>query len=95
MKENKLWYNKPAADWNEALPLGNGKLGMMVFGGVDTERIQLNEKTIWSGWEYPVFDSPKTKEHLGEMRRLIFEGKYAEAQEMCNKYMVCRAEGHH
>nr|MBQ4318041.1 glycoside hydrolase family 95 protein [Clostridia bacterium] len=95
MKENTLWYNKPAEVWNDAMPLGNGKLGMMVFGGVNVERIQLNEETIWSGWEYPVFDSPKTYEHLDEMRQLIFEGKYKEAQELCNKYMVCRAEGHH
>ena len=50
MKENRLWYPVPANDWNEALPLGNGILGMMVFGGVKEERIQLNEETFWSGW---------------------------------------------
>lgn len=95
MKENRLWYSTPANDWNEALPLGNGKLGMMVFGGTSEERIQLNEETMWSGWEYPEFDSPKTLEHLDEMRQLIFEGKYTEAQDLSNRYMICRGNGHH
>lgn len=95
MTENKLWYTSPAEDWNEALPLGNGILGMMVFGGIREERIQLNEETFWSGWEYPEFDSPKTYEHLEEMRRLIFEGKYTEAQQLCNRYLICRGGGHH
>ncbi|MBP3292393.1 MAG: glycoside hydrolase family 95 protein [Clostridia bacterium] len=95
MTENKLWYTSPAEDWNEALPLGNGILGMMVFGGIREERIQLNEETFWSGWEYPEFDSPKTYEHLEEMRRLIFAGEYAEAQKLCNQYLICRGGGHH
>ncbi len=95
MKENRLWYTRPAEDWNEALPLGNGRLGMMVYGGSACERIQLNEETFWSGWEFFEYDSPETKEHLGEMRRLIFEGKYAEAQELSNRYMICRGNGHH
>ena len=95
MTENKLWYKAPANDWNEALPLGNGKLGMMVFGGVSEERVQLNEETFWSGWECHEYDNPETAEHLDEMRRLVFAGEYAKAQEMCCKYMVCRGEGHH
>jgi len=95
MTENKLWYTSPAGDWNEAMPLGNGILGMMVFGGVNEERIQLNEETFWTGWEFPEYDSPKTHEHLEEMRRLIFEGKYTEAQKLCNQYLICRGGGHH
>ncbi len=95
MKENRLWYASPAGDWNEAMPLGNGILGMMVFGGVNEERIQLNEETFWSGWEFNEYDSPKTLEHLDEMRRLIFEGKYTEAQQLCNRYLICRGGGHH
>jgi len=95
MKENKLWYLSPAADWNEALPLGNGKLGMMVFGGIAEERIQLNEETFWSGWECDEYDSPQTYEHLDEIRQLIFTGNYAEAQRLCNQYLVCRGGGHH
>lgn len=95
MKENKLWYTSPAWEWNEALPLGNGILGMMVFGGISTERIQLNEETFWTGWEYPEYDDPSTYEHLDEMRQLIFAGKYTEAQQLCNQYLICRGEGHH
>jgi alpha-L-fucosidase 2 len=95
VKENRLWYDAPAADWNEALPLGNGRLGMMVFGGVAEDRIQLNEESVWTGWPCPDYDNPETFEHLGEMRRLIFEGKYTEAQAMCDRYLVCRGKGHH
>jgi len=94
MKENRLWYNGPAENWNEALPLGNGMLGMMVFGGIAEERLQLNEETFWSGWEYDGYDSPETLKHLDEMRRLVFEGKYSEAQRLCDKYLVCRGRGH-
>ncbi len=94
MKENKLWYSAPAAVWEEALPLGNGRLGMMVFGSPGEERIQLNEETFWSGWEFPGYDNPETFEHLDEMRRLIFEGKYSEAQALCDRYLVCRGKGH-
>lgn len=88
MKENRLWYKTPAADWNEALPLGNGKLGMMVFGGVSKEHIQLNEETFCSGWECPEYDDPETIKHLDEMRQLIFEGKYTQAQIICNQYLT-------
>ena len=95
MKENKIWHNTPTNDWNEATPLGNGKLGMMVFGGTAEERIQLNEESFWSGWECDEYDSPETAKHLDEMRQLIFEGKYTEAQALCNRYMVCRGQGHH
>ncbi|MCB0127727.1 MAG: glycoside hydrolase N-terminal domain-containing protein, partial [Caldilineaceae bacterium] len=56
----KLWYTKPASQWVEALPLGNGRLGAMVFGGIAHERFQLNEETLWSGapsdWNSP--DAP-------------------------------------
>lgn len=95
MKENKLWYDAPASDWLKALPLGNGRLGMMVYGGVNEDQIQLNEETFWTGWKSPGFDNPKTLEHLDEMRRLIFEKKYSEAQALCDKYFVCRGRGHH
>jgi len=77
----KLWYNSPALDWNEALPLGNGRLGAMVFGTPAVERLQLNEETIWAG-------SPNSNAHrldegiLEKVRRLIFEGKYVEAENL-------------
>ena len=94
MRENKLWYMDPANDWNEALPLGNGKLGMMFFGGINEERIQLNEESFWSGWECGEYDNPQTYEHLEEMRELIFAGKYTEAQKLCDQYLICRGNGH-
>jgi len=77
----KIWFNEPAADWNTALPVGNGKLGAMIFGGVEKERIQLNEESVWSGRE-EVFHNPKAQEGLKETRKLIFEGKYGEAEKV-------------
>jgi alpha-L-fucosidase 2 len=75
----KLWYNHPAAKWTEALPVGNGRLGAMVFGGTTSERIQLNEDTLWAGPPVPQ-DRVGAYEHIAEARKLIFEGKYSEAQ---------------
>jgi alpha-L-fucosidase 2 len=69
----KLWYDKPAGQWVEALPVGNGRLGAMVFGGVDQERLQLNEGTLWAGGPYDP-SSPQALQALPEARRLIFEG---------------------
>lgn len=80
----KLWYDKPAAIWNEALPLGNGRLGAMVFGDPAVERLQLNEETIWAG-------SPNSNAHskslkaLPIVRQLIFDGKFDEAQELATQ----------
>lgn len=77
----KLWYDKPAPDWNSALPLGNGRLGAMVFGIPAVEHLQLNEETIWAG-------SPNSNAHkpeagiLEKIRRLVFEGRYEEAQNL-------------
>src|SRR5580765_2205186 len=70
-----LWYRQPAKSWVEALPLGNGRLGAMVFGGVTNERLQLNEDTLWAGGPYdPV--NPDAKDALPEVRRLLAERKY-------------------
>ena len=90
-----MWYKTDAGDdWNKALPLGNGRLGAMVYGGADHEKIQLNEETLWSGWPY-FSENPETKEHLDEMRRLIFEGRYTEAERLCEKYLICQGPGSH
>jgi alpha-L-fucosidase 2 len=84
-----LWYNKPAKDWVEALPVGNGRLGAMVFGGVTQERIQLNEGTLWAGGPYdPV--NPDAKQALPEARRLIFEGKFKEADRLIGQRIMAR-----
>ena len=66
----KLWYQQPAAQWVEALPIGNGRLGAMIFGGVEYERLQLNEDTLWAGRPYdPV--NPEARGALPEIRRLL------------------------
>lgn len=77
----KLWYKEAAQDWNEALPLGNGKIGAMVFGGVATERIQVNEETVWAG---AVNDTanPDASDLIPKVRELIFAGKLKEAEEL-------------
>ncbi len=82
-----LWYRQPARAWTEALPVGNGTLGAMVFGGVPRERIQLNEQSLWSGHPNPI-DRPQTLEWLPEVRRLLFAGKYAEANEAAQKHLM-------
>ncbi|MCO5946429.1 glycosyl hydrolase family 95 catalytic domain-containing protein [Mucilaginibacter flavidus] len=79
----KLWYNKPAKSWNEALPIGNGFIGAMVFGNVQNERIQLNESTIWGGGPNNTVDSG-ARPYINKVRALLAEKKYAEAQELAN-----------
>jgi alpha-L-fucosidase 2 len=74
-----LWYRQPAAEWVEALPVGNGRLGAMVFGGVGTERIQLNEDTVWSGGVMPDLP-PSISRELPAIRQLLFEGNFAEGE---------------
>jgi len=79
---NILCFNSPAAKWEEALPLGNGRLGAMIFGSPDRERIQLNEDSIWSG-QFRDRNNPAAKEALAEIRRLLAEGRALEAEELC------------
>lgn len=74
----KLWYRQPAVQWVEALPVGNGRLGAMVFGGVATERLQLNEDTLWSG-PTPTWNTPGAQAALPGVREAIFTGDYVEA----------------
>lgn len=83
----KLWYDEPAKVWDEALPVGNGRLGAMVFGGTSVERIQLNEETVWTG--HPNSNAnPSAKQVMPEIRQLIFEGKYKEAQNLVSKQVI-------
>ena len=82
-----LWYDRPAEEWTEALPIGNGRLGGMVFGGTASERIQLNEDTFWSGRPHD-YTNPEAREHLDEARKLIFEGKPDEAQKIIDAHMM-------
>jgi alpha-L-fucosidase 2 len=84
-----LWYRRPAREWVEALVIGNGRLGAMVFGGVENERIQLNEDTLWGGGPYDP-NNPDALAALPEARRLIFEGKYGEASQLIGEKMMAK-----
>ena len=88
----RLWYDQPAQTWTQALPIGNGVMGGMVFGTPAVEHIQLNEETIWAGQPNQVVN-PNAKEALPEVRRLIFEGKYKEAQDLANTKVMPNAVG--
>ena len=89
---DELWYKQPAEQWLQALPVGNGFLGSMVFGGTQTERIALSEATAWSGAPATGEVNPGALPHLDEMRKLFFEGKYEEFQLLCNKYLPGHAK---
>jgi alpha-L-fucosidase 2 len=82
-----LWYTKPAAAWTDALPLGNGRLGAMVFGGVAEEHLQLNEETLWSG-RPRAFAHPGAVQYLQPIRQLLADGKQQEAEAMAEKYFM-------
>ncbi len=82
-----LWYTKPAANWDEALPLGNGRLGAMVFGTPSVEHIQLNEGTVWGGSPNNNAN-PNAKTAIPEIRKLIFEGKYGDAQRLADEKVM-------
>jgi alpha-L-fucosidase 2 len=86
---NRLWYRQSAARWEEALPLGNGRLGAMVFGRVGQERLQLNEDTLWAGAPYSP-DNPDALAALPQARALLAQGKYAEATELANASMMAK-----
>ena len=79
-----LWYRRPAQNWLEALPLGNGHLGAMAFGGVKTDRFQLNESTLWSGGPRDE-TNPHAKDVLPQVRAALFAGKYEEAAALCKQ----------
>lgn len=81
-----IQFNSPATYWVEALPVGNGRLGAMIFGGIDKERLALNEDTLWSG--HPTdWNNPKAKEVLPQVRALLAEQRYEEADQLCKGMM--------
>lgn len=79
-----LWYQQPADAWIKALPIGNGRLGAMIFGDPQHERLQLNDVTVWSGSPQPDADRKEAYKSLPELRRLVREGKYKEAERFAN-----------
>jgi alpha-L-fucosidase 2 len=86
----KLRYNQPSGDiWENALPIGNGRLGAMIYGNVDKEIIQLNEHTLWSGSPNRN-DNPAALQVLPEIRKLIFEGKHKEAEKLANQSIITK-----
>jgi alpha-L-fucosidase 2 len=86
-RDLRIWFDKPAADWNNALPVGNGRIGAMVFGNQETERLQLNEESVWTGHETD-FHNPSSRQGLQEVRNLLFEGKYAEAEQLAQQKLM-------
>jgi len=83
----KLWYQHPAKEWTEALPVGNGRLGAMVFGGIETERIQLNEESVWTGGPIERAN-PEALDNLEKVRQMLFEGKYAEGDRLAQEKIM-------
>ncbi|MBN2319484.1 MAG: glycoside hydrolase family 95 protein [Acidobacteria bacterium] len=89
LKRLVLWYRQPADQWVEALPVGNGRLGAMVFGGTADERLQINEDTLYAGGPYDP-NSPDALQAFPEARRLIFEGRFQEAHDLIGDRMMAR-----
>ncbi len=85
-----LWYGQPAQTWEQALPVGNGRLGAMIFGGVDQERLQLNDITVWSGGPEPRADSPDAYTHLPEIRAAIRARDHRKADQLSQQWMTCQ-----
>lgn len=87
-----LWYTKPAAEWEEALPLGNGRLGAMIAGNLREERIQVNEETIWyGGWEDRL--NPEARENLPKLRELVRQGRISEAEHLIRLAFISGPDG--
>src|SRR6478672_11048050 len=82
-----LWFRHPAADWNTALPVGNGRLGAMVFGNVEYERIQLNEESLWAGKNIDV-NNPAAAAHLKEIQQLLLSDSNQKAFQLSTQYLL-------
>ena len=91
---SRLWYDHPASEWEEALPIGNGRIGAMVYGGTDRERLQVNEESIWLGG--PVNrHNPDAKENLPKIRQLLRDGRIPEAEHLMETALSACPEGMH
>jgi alpha-L-fucosidase 2 len=91
-QELKLWYNKPATKWVEALPIGNGRLGAMIFGGIEQDRVQFNEETLWTG-EPREYARPGAANYLDSIRHLIFASKQKEAEKLAEEKFMGMKSG--
>jgi len=83
----RLWYSTPAADWNAALPIGNGALAAMIFGGPDVERLQLNEGTVWAGSPNQN-NNPEALANLPKVRELVLANKNQEAMNLASAKLM-------
>ena len=83
----KLWYRQPAGAWEETLPIGNGRLGAMIFGGVEEEKLGLNEDSLWSGFYYDK-NNPGAYEHLLSVREKLFAGEFEQAEDEIREGML-------
>ena len=92
LDKSPIWYAEPAQDWKSAIPMGNGRMGGMIFGGIAEDQILFNENSIWCGLPVPV-DNPRGPELIAEMRRLLYEGKYGEAESLCRSDFVEGKDG--
>src|ERR1700742_4732216 len=90
--ETTIWFDAPATDFTSSCPLGNGRLGAMMFGGVDEERIVLNESSMWSGSPQDA-DRPDAYKTLPEIRQLLLDGKNLEAQKLVDANFTCQGPG--
>jgi alpha-L-fucosidase 2 len=91
-QKNIIWYNQPANNWNEALPIGNGSIGAMVFGTTGLDRLQLNESTIWGGGPNNTVDSAAGP-YISKVRALLAQKKYLEAQTLANQHLGQKGNG--
>lgn len=92
MDDNKLWYKKAAENWNEALPIGSGALGGMVFGGITKEQVQMNEESLWYGG-YRDRNNADARRFLPKIRELLWQGKISEAEKLLGMSMFATPEG--
>jgi alpha-L-fucosidase 2 len=90
--DSLIWFDVPAQQFTQSLPLGNGRLGAMLFGGLDEERIILNESSLWSGAPQDA-DRPDAAQYLPEIRRLLLEGKNVEAEKLVYAHFTCQGVG--
>ncbi len=90
--DQRLWYDEPATTWLEALPLGNSRMGAMIYGGVQEEEIQLNEETFWSGGPHDN-NSTVSRYYLNSVRDMIFQGREDEAQKVVNRRFIVGPHG--
>lgn len=93
MSNNMLFYKKPAASWEEALPIGNGRLGAMVYSGIKELTLQMNEISLWNSERFPNPDKEKAYEHLPHLRELICDKKYSQAADLLNKEFINNGGG--